>query len=77
MLHGIYNSNNSIYSQIMFYSEVRWGSYELWILEFLLKYEIQKLTIKTYIKIYTYHENCNITVQISHIYYPLIHWILI
>ena len=77
MLHEIHISNNSIHSHIIFHFGVFVGApMGSRILEFLLKYRIKKLTIKTDIKIDTYHKNCNITVQTSYIYYPLIHWIL-
>lgn len=43
-----------------------------WILEFLLKYMVRKLTVRTDIITSTYHANCNIIAQISKIYYPLV-----
>ena len=57
MLHGIHNSNNSIYLQILFYSGLIEAPVGSWILEFLLKYKIQKLTIRIDIKTYTYDVN--------------------
>ena len=52
MLHGVHNSNNSIHSRIMFQYEFVRALVGVWILEFLLKYTIKTLIVRTNIKTY-------------------------